>query len=352
MMMRKAIVRQCLIGGLLTVGLATSAVGAEVSSCAVVSDRASCSPKVDNFILFVDQSGSMYQTHAEAGEVKELLVKRLLGQMNEHIPQLCYKGGLYLFAPFAQVKWMGQYHRSSMQTRISWIPDSQPVGLRLTPMGGGISDLNGVVGGLSGKTAVIVFSDGGQNTGEDPVAAAQELVRAHPGVCLHVVSFADTPSGQEVNREVSKAGQGCLHAEGTDLLRDGTKLQQFVRDVFCEPVKAKRRIVLRGVNFDFDEATIRPDGKAVLDEGIRALNEEPGVTISVEGHTDSVGSDHYNEGLSERRAHAVADYLAAGGIKRSRMSTVGLGEAKPVASNETEDGRAQNRRVEFRIIAQ
>jgi OOP family OmpA-OmpF porin len=105
------------------------------------------------------------------------------------------------------------------------------------------------------------------------------------------------------------------------------------------------------VNFDFDKATIRPDGRSVLDEAIHALNEEPGVHIAVQGHTDSVGTDAYNERLSERRAHAVAVYLAEGGIASGRMSIEGFGESKPVASNETSDGRAQNRRVEFGIMA-
>ena len=343
-MMRKAILLRSLVVSVFGLVLAASSVSAEIA----------CSLKVDNFVLYVDQSGSMYLPHAEVGEVKEVLVKRLLEQMNAQIPQGACPGcgldaGLYLFAPFQVIKETGDYYKDSMRTRISWIPDSQPVALRLTPMGGGIADLEGVVGGLKGKTAVIVFSDGGQNTGQDPVEAAKELVRAHPDVCLHVVSFADSEGGQEVNKQVSQAGNGCVYAEGLELLRNGASLDKFVRDVFCAAAKPARRIVLRGVNFDFDKATIRPDAKSVLDEAVRTLAEEPNVLVSVEGHTDSVGSDAYNEKLSERRADAVADYLAGAGVARRRLSTVGLGESKPVASNETEDGRAQNRRVEFRI---
>lgn len=115
------------------------------------------------------------------------------------------------------------------------------------------------------------------------------------------------------------------------------------------PTPVPKKIVLRGVNFDFDKATLRADGKPVLDEAVRTLKDERDIKVSVEGHTDAIGSDAYNQRLSERRAGAVADYLAAGGIARARMATVGFGESKPVASNETEDGRAQNRRVEFRV---
>src|SRR6185369_10677307 len=147
--------------------------------------------------------------------------------------------------------------------------------------------------------------------------------------------------GTWYNLRVSGVGKGCRYAEGTELVSNGPKLEQFVRDVFCGgPLKQK--LVLRGVNFDFDKAIIRSDGKPVLDAAIQALKEQSDVRISVEGHTDAVGTDAYNQRLSERRAQAVVDYLAAGGIARSRISARGYGESKPVASNETEDGRAQN----------
>jgi len=115
------------------------------------------------------------------------------------------------------------------------------------------------------------------------------------------------------------------------------------------PPTMKKKLVLRGVNFDFDKATIRNDAKVVLDEAAATLKEEGSVTIVAEGHTDSVGSDAYNKGLSLRRATAVKDYLVKAGISSSRISVEGHGESKPVASNETDDGRAQNRRVELRI---
>lgn len=111
----------------------------------------------------------------------------------------------------------------------------------------------------------------------------------------------------------------------------------------------KRRIVLRGVNFDFDKSNIRSDARPILDEAIRVLKDEPQIDVSVDGYTDSVGTDAYNQRLSERRAQAVTDYLVRGGIARSRLTPVGYGESDPVASNDTDDGRAQNRRVELNI---
>lgn len=112
----------------------------------------------------------------------------------------------------------------------------------------------------------------------------------------------------------------------------------------------RKRLILRGVNFDFNKADIRADARPVLDEAIRTLQEAGDVRVAVEGHTDSVGSDSYNEGLSIRRAKAVAAYLARGGISADRMSIAGFGESRPVASNDTADGRAQNRRVELNVL--
>lgn len=111
------------------------------------------------------------------------------------------------------------------------------------------------------------------------------------------------------------------------------------------------RLVLRGVNFDFNKSDIRPDSRPILDEAAEILRANPNVRISIEGHTDAIGSDAYNEGLSVRRAEAVFRYLVNRGVAPERMEVVGYGEGRPVADNETEEGRAQNRRVELHIIS-
>lgn len=108
------------------------------------------------------------------------------------------------------------------------------------------------------------------------------------------------------------------------------------------------KIVLRGVNFDFDKSNIRPDAAVILDEAVRILSGT-NAPVSIEGHTDWIGTDAYNQGLSERRANAVRDYLVQNGISPSRLSTSGYGESRPIASNETREGRALNRRVELHV---
>jgi OOP family OmpA-OmpF porin len=113
--------------------------------------------------------------------------------------------------------------------------------------------------------------------------------------------------------------------------------------------RAERTIILDNVLFDFDKTSVKPDGAKVLDRLIAFLKENRDSKVELEGHTDSVGSDQYNQGLSERRAASVRDYVVKGGVDKGRLSTRGFGESKPIADNKTADGRAKNRRVEIKV---
>lgn len=115
------------------------------------------------------------------------------------------------------------------------------------------------------------------------------------------------------------------------------------------PPKVAKRIVLRGITFDFNQSRIRPDSRPVLDEAVDVLREHPSVSVAIEGHTDSIGSEASNQALSVRRAEAVFRYLVNSGIAPDRLTVEGFGESNPVATNETAAGRAQNRRVELRV---
>ncbi len=106
-----------------------------------------------------------------------------------------------------------------------------------------------------------------------------------------------------------------------------------------------------GILFAIDSYQLQSTATANIESLVRVLNKYPDTNILVEGDTDNTGSDDYNQRLSERRAQAVADYQKSLGVAGSRISTVGLGESNPVASNDTEDGRRQNRRVEVAIFA-
>ena len=105
------------------------------------------------------------------------------------------------------------------------------------------------------------------------------------------------------------------------------------------------------VNFGFDSSDLTSAAKANLDKLAQVLKNNMDTNINIYGHTDSKGTDAYNLSLSERRAAAVKNYLVSQGVSAGRMFTMGVGEKEPVASNDTDAGRAENRRVEFAITA-
>lgn len=109
-------------------------------------------------------------------------------------------------------------------------------------------------------------------------------------------------------------------------------------------------IVLKGVTFDNDSAALRADAMVVLDDAVTALKRYPGIKVEIAGHTDSLSEDAHNLQLSQNRAKAVMDYFVSKGIPAGNLSAKGYGEAQPIADNNTESGRAQNRRVELRVL--
>jgi outer membrane protein OmpA-like peptidoglycan-associated protein len=113
------------------------------------------------------------------------------------------------------------------------------------------------------------------------------------------------------------------------------------------PAPAPKKLVLEGVNFDHDKATLREDAHPILDKAAEGLKEWGDVKVEVDGYTDSRGKDKYNLKLSQRRAEAVRNYLISKGVAADRLTAKGFGETKPVADNKTAEGRFKNRRVEL-----
>jgi outer membrane protein OmpA-like peptidoglycan-associated protein len=116
-------------------------------------------------------------------------------------------------------------------------------------------------------------------------------------------------------------------------------------------LEKEEKIILRGINFASGKAVIPPSEYPVLDQVVEVLKANKNVTVEIGGHTDAVGTETYNQGLSERRAHSVRNYLIQRGISASRLSARGYGEYQPVASNTTREGRSQNRRIEFTVLS-
>jgi outer membrane protein OmpA-like peptidoglycan-associated protein len=151
------------------------------------------------------------------------------------------------------------------------------------------------------------------------------------------------------------AGIGALAGAGigTYMDRQERELRERTAGTGIDVVRQGDELVLdmpSGITFDFDSTAIRPQFRQTLDQVSDTLRRYDQTYVDVYGHTDSVGSDAYNQGLSERRASAVADYLTSRGVQSARLGTRGYGETQPVASNDTEEGRAENRRVEIKLV--
>jgi peptidoglycan-associated lipoprotein len=106
------------------------------------------------------------------------------------------------------------------------------------------------------------------------------------------------------------------------------------------------------VHFDFDRFNLRPDALKILDDAVQKLQANPTLNVTIEGHCDSIGTVEYNLALGERRANSVRDYLASRGIGANRLRTVSYGEERPIADNNTAEGRAMNRRAHLAVIIQ
>jgi OOP family OmpA-OmpF porin len=126
-------------------------------------------------------------------------------------------------------------------------------------------------------------------------------------------------------------------------------IKEVVVDKYIYAI-AEDRLVLVGVNFAFDKSDLLPESYTVLDKAVKLLNDKPNVNVEIEGYTDYIGTADYNQKLSVERAQTVKDYLVFKGIAERRLSTIGYGKGNPVADNETEEGRAMNRRIVFRIL--
>ena len=151
----------------------------------------------------------------------------------------------------------------------------------------------------------------------------------------------------------SAAGALLGGAVGNYMDKQEAKLRQQMAGTGVEVVRKGDNITLDmpgNVTFAFNSADLNSQFHPVLDKVSATLVEYNQTVIEVAGHTDSVGSDTYNQQLSERRAGSVAAYLSRHGVPSARMVTIGAGEAHPVASSDTKEGRAQNRRVEITIV--
>jgi OOP family OmpA-OmpF porin len=172
------------------------------------------------------------------------------------------------------------------------------------------------------------------------------------GVVDGIDMCANTPAGVTVD------DVGCPIDSDKDGVADYKDLcpntpEGVIVDEDGCPIAGQTILSLTGVNFEFDKSTLTTEAQDTLDEAVDALlNSDEVVEVRVEGHTDSIGTEEYNQKLSQERSESVVEYLVSKGVNGNNLIPVGMGETSPIATNSTDAGRALNRRVDFIVNTQ
>ncbi|HDI60603.1 MAG TPA: VWA domain-containing protein [Desulfobacteraceae bacterium] len=323
-------------------------------------------PKADNLVFVLDTSSSM--TEGYNGVEKFATAKGVLANFNQTMPDLNIKAAIRTFGHDPGLSrqstmlayGLTDYSRSDFAASLDKIkPAGGP-----SPIEKALGDVAGDLKDTQGKIAMVVVSDG-KKMGKAPLAAADSLKAQYADrLCIYTVLVGDDPAGQRLMADLSKT-TGCGFTTTADNLSTGAQMANFVETVMLEAVVApppkpapvvvktppkKPSWVFNDIKFDFDKATLRPESYPVLDGVYEALRGNPGLAVEIQGHTCAIGTDEYNMGLSQRRANTVLKYLKDKGISASRLTAKGFGESQPIDSNKTKEGRANNRRVEFKPI--
>ncbi|CCO23614.1 OmpA family protein [Maridesulfovibrio hydrothermalis] len=337
-----------------------------IGSVAYAGSRIVLKPKVDAFAYFIDTSPSMAQSYKNTGNPKIIAGLNALKRLNNVVPELGYDSALYTMPDFATYSPKGTFSRGAMARGLSSVPEELPF-FQSTPMGKGFNDLDGTISKWNGKFAVIFVSDGLANAGRNPATIVSQMSDKYGDrFCLHIVSTADTPKGIALLKRLATRTPCGVFVEAS-ALSDKAVLDKFAQDVFYTqeeelvveiveevvvapaPVAVQEKIVFRNLNFGFDKYQITDEMVPSLTEAAALLEEYSNLKVKVGGHTDSTGPEAYNQGLSERRAKSVADWLAGNGVAADRLEVKGYGETSPKYDNTTKEGRKLNRRVELDV---
>ncbi len=347
--------------------------------------------KVDSFEVILDSSSTTLFDYEgggfpeASGEDKFVIEKEFLSRMNQTIPKLKLDYAFRSYGVGPCVDWgftrlntpISPYSPSAFQDSLN----SQSCAFGGSPMAEALDASAGELQTTKGKVALIVVSDGKPTTGDAWEAAKRLHAQIGDRLCIHTVWVGnpDETSGEMLMKTLPPPGTCGSFSRVADVASP-TGAADFVTKVFLEqvvedcstkdedhdgvndcldkcpgtPVGAKVNSegcwVLNDVHFDVDKSIIKPESFPILHEVVQVLKNNSGVRIEVDGHTDSDGTEEHNMGLSHRRAAAVREFLVSHGIAADRLTSRGFGESKPIATNETAEGKALNRRVELNAL--
>jgi OOP family OmpA-OmpF porin len=319
----------------------------------------------DNFIILYDSSTSMAAKYKDTDMTRVEAEKQILREDNDRLPELKWNAGLYSFTPadpltakraLTPYYEMKQYNKAAFGQAIEQLPTDAK---GATPLQMALVELEAILKGLSGRTVVFLFTDGqySHSKGQfEPVEIARNLATRY-NVCFYVISSATGETGRLLLEQVAGINECSRVVPFDDLLG---KPYYFTGALFAleeelvamlEPREQVVGLEMPDILFDFNKSNIKAEFQDEMDALGKFLQDHGKAYVVLSGFTDNVGSQEYNLGLSRRRAVSVAAYLIDRfGIDGSRIVTQWYGEAHPLYSNDTEEGRYKNRRVEV-IVA-
>jgi OmpA-OmpF porin, OOP family len=304
----------------------------------------------DNAVFLLDASSSMNSKFEDTGQTSWNLVRQFLIARNSYFPNIGHKFGIYLYTPWKVIYPFADYDRDAVAAALQSLPAE---GSGPTPLWTGLKELENVLKKVSGKTAVFLFTDGTQTGAgpQRPIDVAERLVEDYD-VCFYVISTAEKEENEEMLEKVAALNACSRVIPFSDFIRNPTYATGALYDVKATVPSTKKRVVGLKVDdlaFHFNKTELREEDKREMDEVIRFLKEYPKAWVRIAGYTDSIGTEEVNLTVSRRRAEAVEQMLLNAGIGQSRIVTHWYGSANPIATNETEQGRALNRRVEIAV---
>jgi OmpA-OmpF porin, OOP family len=318
-------------------------------------DVTAYAPKVDSFVVILDTSSSMREDDKERPRIET--AQDLVASFNSAIPALDFQAGLVTFGKdsgrcigtgmASPIYGMASYQSADFATALASIECAGGT----TPMSEGIQAATAQLSGTTGPIAVILVSDFQWLDSSAVTAAVGRLKAQHPNkLCLHTIKVGNETSGDALIADITAAA-GCDSAVGAADIASASAMSTYVTETLMGPLQYEKHTVSATALFDFDKSIVKEQGKAEL-HNLSELIKSQGMSvgdIDVVGHTDNVGSEQYNQDLSARRALAVKDYLVSAGVDAGIIDVSGKGKSEPVASNDTEQGRALNRRVEIHV---
>jgi len=318
-------------------------------------DMTAFAPKVESFVVVLDISSSMAEDYQDRPKVHT--AQDLVASFNATVPAAAFKSGLVTFG-----NGEGRCFGDGVATDAYGLTDHDASAFAAalgsidcaggtTPLSEGIDSASQMLTGQTGPLAVIVVSDFQWVSADAVKRSVANLKSQYQGeICLHTVKVGDNTTGDALIASITDA-PGCDSSMAAGDLTSAAAMATYVTDVLMGPLQYEDHSVSATALFDFDKAVLKEQGEAEL-HNLSEYIKGKGITIvdiDVIGHTDSRGSDEYNLDLSKRRAMAVSDYLTANGVSANIMDVSGKGESEPVATNNTDEGRAKNRRVEILV---